>query len=80
MRWPHAALVADHARRLNGRGWRPHDLMLWLLGVPLAVLLGLQAFLLTFVPYIGRQLYLEETLHEPRDGDRPGTRGDNRAA
>lgn len=54
--------------------------MLWLLGVPLAVLLGLQAFLLTFVPYIGRQLYLEETLHEPRDGDRPGTRGDNRAA
>jgi predicted PurR-regulated permease PerM len=27
--------------------------MLWLLGVPLAVLLGLQAFALTFVPYVG---------------------------
>jgi predicted PurR-regulated permease PerM len=28
-------------------------IMLWLLGVPLAVLLGLQAFALTFVPYVG---------------------------
>lgn len=138
-------------------------LMLWLLGLPLAVLLGLQAFLLTFVPYIGpilatipiaivamtephtlfpaialytiiqsvegflitplaqerlvylppaltlisevvmgvwfgvigvvfatplaaallpvtRRLYLEDTLHEPVDGDGAGRRSDHRAA